>query len=48
MKVLSGFLSLGIAAAAISCAGAGSDYPYRAAEMTDVTVCSGFWLPRIE
>ena len=48
MKVLSGFLSLGIAAAAISCAGAESDYPYRAAEMTDVTVRSGFWLPRIE
>lgn len=48
MKVKSGFLSLGIAAAAISCAGAGSDYPYRAAEMTDVTVRSGFWMPRIE
>ena len=25
-----------------------ADYPFRAAEITDVTVRSGFWLPRIE
>ena len=41
------FLS-GVAFAVFSCAYAGTDYPFRAAEMTDVTVCSGFWLPRIE
>lgn len=34
--------------AVVSCTYAGTDYPFRAAEMTDVTVCSGFWLPRIE
>ncbi len=41
------FLS-GVAFGAVSCACAGTDYPFRAAEMTDVTVRSGFWLPRIE
>lgn len=33
------FLS-GVAFAAVSCAYAGTDYPFRAAEMTDVTVRS--------
>ena len=41
------FLS-GVAFAVVSCAYAGTDYPFRAAEMSDVTVRSGFWLPRIE
>ena len=39
--IISGF-------AVVSCAYAGTDYQFRAAEMTDVTVRSGFWLPRIE
>lgn len=50
-KCVCSALSLAIsvfAFAAVSCACAGTDYPFRAAEMTDVTVCSGFWLPRIE
>ncbi len=34
--------------AAASSVHAGADYPYRAAEMTNVTINSGFWLPRIE
>ena len=41
------FLS-GVAFAVVSCAYAGMDYPFRAAEMTNVSVRSGFWLPRIE
>ena len=48
MKSLSGLLALGVSVAASSCAFAGTDYPFRAAEMTDVAVRSGFWLPRIE
>lgn len=38
----------GVVIAAISCACAGVDYPFRAVEMTNVAVRSGFWLPRIE
>ena len=48
MKSLGGLLALGVSVAVSSCAFAGTDYPFRAAEMTDVTVRSGFWLPRIE
>ena len=37
-----------LAAAAASSACCGGDYPYRPADMTNVSITSGFWLPRLE
>lgn len=48
MKNTGGLPLACVAFAVFSCAFAGTDYPFRAAEMTDVAVRSGFWLPRIE
>ena len=35
-------------AALLSCAGRAADYPIAAADLTDVRVTGGFWLPRLE
>ena len=47
VKGLKGAAALSVAALAVGVCCAG-DYPYRPADMTNVTVTAGFWLPRFE
>ena len=44
-SLISGLLATSLLAATIAVAG---DYPYRPADMTDVSIKEGFWLPRFE
>ncbi|MBR5840114.1 MAG: glycoside hydrolase family 127 protein, partial [Victivallales bacterium] len=44
-SLFSGLLATSLLAATIAVAG---DYPYRPADMTDVSIKEGFWLPRFE
>ena len=39
---------MAVAAASFAAGGAPGDYPFQAAEMTNVSIRSGFWLPRFE
>lgn len=48
MKTLLTFVSLFMSSAVAVFASPGGDYPFRPAELTDVAVRPGFWLPRFE
>ena len=48
MKTLLTFVSLFMSSAVAVFASPGGDYPFRPAELADVAVRPGFWLPRFE